>query len=127
MQRSLTVQCVTLTAALFFTFSFFIGCSSGEKLPNQISGKWQRAEGEGNVEINLVAEPKILKFDGQSYTATIEKVDTGANSVHLKVETKPGQSEDWTIHQIWDDNGTSFSLVVYHNGTQEKLVNGKHS
>jgi len=127
MQRSLTVQRVTLTAVLIFTLSLFIGCSSGEKLPKQISGTWQRAVGEGNVEINLVAEPKILKVDGQAFNATIEKVDTGANSVHLKVETKPGESEEWTIHQIWDDNGTSFSLVVYHNGTQEKLVNGKHS
>lgn len=127
MKRSLTVQWVTLIAVLFFTLSLFIGCSSGDSLPKQISGKWQQAEGEGNVEINLVAEPKILKVDGQSYTATIEKVDTGANSVHLKVETKAGQPEEWTIHQIWDDNGTSFSLVVYHNGTQEKLVNAKHS
>ena len=127
MQRSMTVQCATLTAVLFFAVSFLIGCSSGENLPTQISGTWQSAEGDCNVQISLAAEPKTVSLDGQSYVATIEKIDNGANSVHLKVETKPGQTEEWTIRQVWDDNGTSFSLAFNHNGTQEKLVNCGHS
>jgi len=127
MQKSLTVQCLTLTAAIFFTFALLIGCSSGENLPTQISGTWQRAEGDGNIEISLATESKTVSFDGQSYVATIDKIDNGANSVHLKVETKTGQTEEWTIRQVWDDNGTSFSLAFNHNGTQEKLVNGGHS
>ena len=127
MQKSLAVQCATLTAAIFFTLSLLIGCSSGEKLPSQISGTWQRAEGNGNIEINLVTEPKTVSFDGHTYPATIEKIDMGVYSVHIKVETATGQAEEWTIRQIWDDNGTNFDLAFNHNGTQEKLVNGRHS
>ena len=127
MLKSLTVQRVTLATAIFFTFAFFIGCSSGEKLPKQISGTWQRAQGDGNIEINLVTEPKTLIFDGRSYAATIEKIDMGVYSVHLKVETETGHTQEWTIRQIWNDNGSSFNLAFNHNGTQEKLVNGRHS
>lgn len=127
MRKSQTVQCVTLIAAIFFTFSLFIGCGSGADMPTQISGTWQRAEGGGNIEINLANEPKTLTLDGQSYTATIGKIDTGSNNVHLKVDTGAGQPEDWTIHQIWDDNGSNFTLSVIRNGAQEKLVKKIHS
>jgi len=128
MRKSLTMKHVTLTAAIFFSFSLIIGCGgNGGDLPKQISGTWQRTAAEGNIEINLVTEPKTLKLDGQSYTATIEKIDTGANSVHLKVDTGDGHTEEWTIRQIWDDNGTDFSLGFIRNGSQEKLKPVTHS
>ena len=88
---------------------------------------WQRAEGDCNVQISLAAEPKTVTLDGQAYPAAIDKVDMGVYSVHLKVETETGKSEEWIIRQVWDDNGTSFSLAFTHNGTQEKLVNCGHS
>ena len=128
MRKSLTVQRVTLTAAIFFSFSLIIGCGSGGgDLPKQISGTWQRTAGDGNIDINLATEPKTLALDGQSYTATIESIDTGAHSVHLNVETGTGQKEKWIIRQIWDDNGSNFDLGFIRNGAQEKLVNGKRS
>lgn len=127
MQRLLTVQCATLIAAIFITFSLLIGCSNGENLPKQISGTWQNADGNCNVEISLVAEPRTVTFDGHTYPATIGKVDKGVYSVHLNVEMETGQAEEWIIRQVWDDNGTDFDLAFNHNGTQEKLVNCGHS
>jgi hypothetical protein len=127
MQKSPTVQCVTLIAAVLFTFSLLIGCSSGENLPTQISGTWQNAEGNCNVQINLVSEPKTITCDGHTYPATSDKVDMGVYSVHLKVETETGQPEEWIIRQVWDDNGTDFNLAFNHHGAQEKLVNCSHS
>jgi hypothetical protein len=121
------ISCVTLSAALLFTVSLLIGCGSGENLPTQISGTWQRAEGDCNVQISLAAEPKTVTLDGHPYPATIDKVDMGVYSVHLKMETEPGQAEEWIIRQVWDDNGISFSLAFTHNGTREKLVNCGHS
>ena len=127
MQRSPQISCVTLTAALLFAVSLLIGCGSGENLPTQISGTWQHAEGDCNVQINLAAEPKTVTLDGHAYPATIDKVNTGSYSVHLKVETETGKAEEWIIRQVWDDNGSSFSLAFNHNGTQEKLVKCGHS
>jgi hypothetical protein len=113
---------------LLFTVSLLIGCSSGgENLPTQISGTWQRAEGDCNVQISLAAEPKTVTLDGHAYPVTIDKVNAGSYSVHLKVETETGKAEEWIIRQVWDDNGSSFSLAFNHNGTQEKLVNCGHS
>ena len=123
MQRSLRLSCVTLATALLFTVVLLIGCSSsGEDLPTQISGTWKPTESDCNVQINLAAEPKTVALDGTAYPATIDKVDMGVYSVHLKVEAESGKSEEWIIRQVWDDNGSSFGLAFIHNGTQEKLV-----
>lgn len=122
MQRSPQIACVTLTAALLFMVSLLIGCGNGENLPAQISGTWQRAEGDCNVQISLAAEPKTITLDGHAYPATIDKVNTGSYSVHLKVETENGKAEEWIIRQVWDDNGSNYSLALNHNGTQDKLV-----
>ena len=122
MQRSPKKSCVTLIAVLLFTVSLLIGCGNGENLPAQISGTWQRAEGDCNVQISLAAEPKTITLDGHAYPASIDKVNTGSYSVHLKVETETGKAEEWIIRQVWDDNGSSFSLALNHNGTQDKLV-----
>jgi hypothetical protein len=80
----------------------------GRFVEAQISGTWQNAEGDCNVQINLAAEPKTITLDGHAYPATIDKVNTGSYSVHLKVETETGKAEEWIIRQVWDDNGSSY-------------------
>lgn len=124
MQRSLTGQRAIFTVVFILAVSILIGCSGGENLQSQISGTWQRTQGDGTVEINLAKDPTSLKIGGQSYPATIEKIDKGTYSVHLKVETIAGQVEAWTLRQIWDDNGSSFKIAFHRNGTQETLEAG---
>jgi hypothetical protein len=104
-----------------------IACSGGEKIQSQISGTWQRTQGDGTVEINLSKNPTSLKVDGKMYNATIDKVDNGSHSIHLKVETTAGQMEVWTLRQIWDDNGSTFKIAFHRNGTQEVLKPGSHT
>ncbi|MCB2147847.1 MAG: hypothetical protein KQI81_15315 [Deltaproteobacteria bacterium] len=127
MKKTLSMQPVVLTAVFFLLFSMVIGCGSEKKLETQISGSWQRAEGGGTVEINLDKNPTSLVFDGKTYAAAIDKVDKGHNSVHLKVATDNGTSEEWILHQVWNDNGSSFKLAFMHNGLQETLVPAKQS
>ncbi len=122
MRRSLKVQFALVTVIAFVFVAMIIGCGSKEKLETQISGSWQRAESDGTVEINLDKNPMSLVFDGKTYAATIDKVNKGQNSVYLKVETDNEASEEWTLHQIWDDNGSAFKLSFRHNGTQEILA-----
>jgi hypothetical protein len=124
MKRSLTEQSVSLVAVILLTVSTLIGCSSGENLQTQFTGSWQRSQGEGTVEIDLANDPKSLKIDGKTYPATIEKVNKGQYSIHLKVETTPGNTEAWILRQVWDDNGSSFKIAFRHNGTQETLEAG---
>jgi hypothetical protein len=121
MKQSLTGPRVFGIALFILTVTILIGCSGGEKIQSQISGTWQRTQGEGTVEINLANDPKSLKIGGQTYSATIDKVDKGSHSVHLKVETTAGQMEVWSLRQIWDDNGSSFKIAFNRNGTQETL------
>lgn len=122
MRRSLKIQSAVVTIFAIIISGMVIGCASKEKLETQISGSWQRTQGDGIVEINLDKNPMSLVFDGKAYAATIEKVDVGSNSVHFKVETDNGASEEWTLHQVWNDNGSTFKLAFRHNGTQETLV-----
>lgn len=127
MQKARTTRRITLTAIVVLTLALVFGCSSGKDLPTQISGTWQRAQGDGTIEINLVQEPLSMVLDGKSYPTTIKNIDKGAYSLHLNVETEAGQLEEWVLRQIWDDNGTNFSLSFNHNGSHEKLVHGQQS
>jgi hypothetical protein len=127
MRKSLSVQPIIFTAVFFLLFSMVIGCGSEASLETQISGSWHRTQGDGTVEINLAKKPTSLVFDGKTYAATIDKVDKGHNSVHLKVTTDNGTSEEWILHQLWNDNGSSFKLAFRHNGTEETLVPAKQS
>lgn len=122
MRRSFKVQSTVVTVFAFIVVCMVIGCSSGEKLETQLSGSWKRVQGDGTVDINLEKSPASLVFDGKTYAATIDKVDKGKNSVHVKVTTDNGTSEEWVLHQVWNDNGSTFKLAFSHNGTQEILV-----
>ena len=110
-----------LTVVFIFTVSIWIGCSSTETFQSQFSGTWDRAQGEGTVEINLAKDNKSLKINDKIYSAAIDKIDKGNFIVYLKVETTAGQVEDWTLRQIWDDSGSSFKIAFNHNGTKEIL------
>jgi hypothetical protein len=127
MRRMLTVQPIMLTAISLILFAAVIGCASKEKIETQISGVWQRAQGDGTVEINLDKNPVSLVFDGKTHAITIDKVDLGRSSVHLKVATDNGAAEEWILHQVWNDNGSTFKLAFSHNGTTETLVSAKRS
>jgi hypothetical protein len=127
MRRSLKGHFAFITIFAIVVFAMVIGCSSKEKLETQVSGSWQRTQGDGMVEINLDKKPISLVFNGKTYAPTIDKVDKGNNSVHLKVETDDGTTEEWILHQMWNDNGSTFKLAFRHNGTQETLVHASKS
>ena len=119
-----------LTLFVFFTLSFVSGCSSTSSstdLPKDLSGTWQRTKGEGTVEIQLAKEPMSVMMDGKTYPAHITKVDNGSYSLHIKVENSAGQPEEWILRQVWNDNGSDYSLAFIHEGTNEKLVSKQHS
>jgi hypothetical protein len=118
-----------LTMSVLLTLSLVMGCSSNSStdLPKDMSGTWQRAKGDGVVEINLVKEPMSLTMDGKTYPASIVKVDNGSYSMHIKVENGASQPEEWILREVWNDNGSEYTLAFIHEGTNEKLVSKKNS
>ena len=127
MKKFINLQGFNLTVAFIFTFSMLIGCSGGKTLQSQVSGTWERTQGGGTIEINLEKNPASLKIDDKIYPTTIGKIDKGKYSVYLKVENTAGQTEDWILQQIWDDNGSSFKIAFSRNGTKEILESKMHT
>lgn len=115
-----TITLLTLCASL--SLLAFCACSNTADLETQISGKWQRTQGDGLVDIDLSHTPKTLIVDGQSYRAEVEKIDQGTYTVQIKVQNEAGGAEVWSITQKWNDNGSTFKLAFRHNGTTETLV-----
>jgi len=129
MKSSRTKTYAILTMLVFFALPLVWGCGGGgdTDLPKALSGTWQRVKGDGAVEIHLSKEPLAVTMDGKTYPATITKVDNGSHSMHIKVENSAGQPDEWILRQVWNDNGSDYSLAFIHDGTKEKLVSKQHS
>ncbi len=111
-----------LCLALAFVLSMvFIGCSggSGNKLAD-ISGIWKRGNDGAMIEINLVGERNFMKIGEKTVDTSVKSVQNDV--ISLDAKTDNGQTENWTLMQVWDDNGSSFSLAFRHNGTNDKLT-----
>ena len=99
----------------------FVGCSggSGNKLA-EISGIWKRGNDGTTIEINLAGEQNFLKIGEKTVEATVKSVQNDIISLNVKADN--GQTEKWTLRQVWADNGSSFSLAFRHNGTNDNLT-----
>jgi len=125
MRHPLNAPVFTLSVLLPVFFLLIVsGCSSSgansEDLQTQLSGQWKRDQGD-TVVIDLTKDAPSLTVDGHVYSAVIEKVDKMSNTVEVKVETESGEAQNWFIHQVWDDNGSSFKLQLRRNGTTDTL------
>lgn len=125
MRHPLNAPIFTLSVLLPVFFLLIVsGCSSSgansEDLQTQLSGQWKRDQGD-TVVIDLTKDAPSLTVDGHVYSAVIEKVDKMSNTVEVKVETESGEAQNWFIHQVWDDNGSSFKLQLRRNGTTDTL------
>lgn len=127
MQRFQAIKCAILTVLAVFGLALVVGCSGGSKdLTKDISGTWQRDQGDGTVEIHLSQEPLTVTVDGKTFPATITKVDEGSHSLHIKVENN-GKPDEWILRQVWNDNGSNYTVAFIHDGTNDKLVSKQHS
>ena len=111
------------TISLLLLLLAVAGCSSSGSadLETQMNGQWKNPQG-GMVDIKLVKDAASLTIDGHVFPAVVEKVDKMANTVQLKVKTDAGASEEWSLHQMWNDNGSDFRLTLRRNGSSETLT-----
>ena len=110
--------CLALALALCVVF---VGCSGGSanKLAD-ISGIWKGGNDGTMVEINLAGEQKFLKIGDKTVEAMVKSVQNDLISLDVKLDN--GQTEKWTLMQVWNDNGSTFSLAFNHNGSRDKLT-----
>ena len=111
------------TISLLLLLLAVVGCSSSGSadLETQMNGQWKNSQG-GMVDIKLAKDAASLTIDGHVFPAVVEKVDKMANTVQLKVKTDAGANEEWSLHQMWNDNGSDFKLTLRRNGSSETLT-----
>lgn len=121
-RQSTTVKPIKSMTMLFTLILIIAGCGGGSDLATEVSGKYRIEPGNGEVAISLSTDASTLTIDGRTYTGAVEKVDKGTNTVHVKVAAEGGEAEIWSLHQVWNDNGSTFKLKLRRNGTTETLI-----
>ncbi|MGD9329700.1 MAG: hypothetical protein PVJ53_00230 [Desulfobacterales bacterium] len=111
----------SLAISLILILAIF-GCGNSSDLPLEVSGKYKSEQGSDVMDIQLTKEVASLTINGQTFKGIVEFIDRGTNTVHVKVETDDGKTEVWSIHEVWNDNGSAFNLNLRRNGTTETLI-----
>ena len=120
--QSTILHCNQPIAVLFIVMLAISGCGGSSDLATEVSGKWKLEQGSRMVDINLAKDASSLTIDGRTFKGVLDKVDKGTHTVTVKVETEGGKTEVWSIHQVWNDNGSAFKLNLRRNGATEILV-----
>jgi hypothetical protein len=117
--RNLSLLFVAFTLAIGLITS---GCSGKNKLLKEVSGQWQNSQNSTLVDIHLVGDDKSMTVDGQPYTVSVDKVEMINYLVRLKAQNGSGEPQEWTLKELWDENGAHYKLAFSHNGFSEVLV-----
>ena len=113
----------SITGIIVILITFVLAsCGNTKDLASEVSGKWQDEQGRETVEINLTQDSSSLTINGQTFTGIVENIDNGTNTIRVKVKTQNGNMELWSLHQIWNDNGSAFKLNLRHNGVTKTLI-----
>jgi ABC-type oligopeptide transport system substrate-binding subunit len=120
-------RCIISFAVLSMFMVTIAGCSSGTDLTTEFSGKWKNEQDNSTVVINLAKDSSSMVIDGHTYKGVVDTIDKGTQTVHVKVTSDGGNTEIWSLHQVWNDNGSAFKLKLRRNGAAETLVPVGHS
>lgn len=96
-----------------------IGCGKNAGT-GDISGVWKGDKCNCSVTINMAGEHKTITLGEKKIeiTSQAEKEDI----VSLGVKKDNGETAVWTFQKIWDDNGSTFTLVFSNDKDQENLT-----
>jgi len=115
------VKWFAMSFALMFMLISCGGGGGGNSGPD-VSDRWRSENGDMTVIINLKDEQKTIEVDGKIMPVTIkEKVEK--QSIKLDVTEEEGTVSTWILQQLWNDNGTDFTLVLIQvGGKRVKLL-----
>ncbi len=99
-----------------------VGCSDKNDILKQVSGQWQNAQDNSQVDIHLTGDSKSISVKGQTYPVAVESIEPLNYVVSLKVQNGGDKPESWMLQQIWNEGGDAFKLAFRHDGEKEMLV-----
>ena len=120
--RNLNLVIILLVAvALGFVFT---GCGNQEKIMSEMTGTWKSDMNSNLIRINLSGNQKTIEIGDNTVPVTVKKVDEGAYNVKVDAKTANGKISAWSFRQVWDNNGSEFSIKFNHDGKEETLTRG---
>jgi hypothetical protein len=97
-----------------------IGCGdSGKSDVANFNGAWQNPVNQQKVVLNLNGDRKTIAIDGKTLPVSIKKSE--ADRYSLNVSDPALGEKEWKLYRIWDDNGSTFTLRLEHDGKTEDL------
>lgn len=96
-------------------------CSGKPDLQKQMSGVWEDRLGHETVELRLSGDSKTVKVAGNTYPATLNKLDPDKGQILLQVDEGNGKDQVWSLTQMWVDSDR-FDIVFERGDHKEVLV-----
>ncbi len=112
---------LTIVVALGFMYS---GCSNQKNMISEMTGTWKSDKNNEPIRINLSGEQKAIEIGSNTVPVAINKVDEGAYLIKMDAKPANGNAAVWSLRQVWDDNGSSFTIIFKHDGVEETLTRG---
>ena len=112
------ITCVLVAALVLIV----IGCGGKQDIVSQMTGTWKSDKGGYPVKINLTGNDKSIEIDGKSVPVTVKNVDKGEYQVTVAATSLAGKTSEWSLIQVWDDNGSNFTIKFEHDGMEEPLA-----
>lgn len=100
----------------------FSGCGSQKNLMSEMTGTWKSDKNSEPIKINLSGEQKAIEIGSNTVPVTVTQVDEGTNIVKVDAKPASGNAAVWSLRQVWNNNGSSFSIIFDHDGVEEKLT-----
>jgi hypothetical protein len=112
---------LTIVVALGFMYS---GCSSKQNIMSEMTGTWKSDKNADPIKINLSGKQKAIEIGSKTVPVTVNKVDEGANMIIVGAKSANGNAAVWSLRQVWNDNGSTFTIKFDHDGVEETLTRG---
>jgi hypothetical protein len=103
----------------------FTGCGGTDNMISAMTGTWKSNKDSSSIKINLSGEQKTINISGNVVPVTVKKVDKGSYIVTVNAKLANGKTSEWSLMQVWDDNGSAFAIRFGHNGEKETLTRVK--
>ncbi len=102
----------------------FAGCGGQDNILSEMTGTWKSDKGDTPVKINLSGTQKTVEIGDNTVPVTVKKVDEGSYTVVLDARPANGKTLKWSFREVWNDNGSAFTIKFDHDGKEETLSRG---
>jgi len=99
----------------------FAGCGGQDNILSEMTGTWKSDKASTPVKINLSGPQKTVEIGEKTVPVTVKKVDEGSYTVILDAKPANGKTMEWSFREVWNDNGSAFTIKFDHDGEEETL------